>query len=129
MSECKGCNGYGFTKSMNLCVCCHGSGTDSESAYDSKEIIRSTRDLLIDLPLNEIIYNFVSKSPITIPNEDTDFYGMIKSIRSYTDHALVISVDILIRVDPPLRICSTTINRPIRNVDLMSLNPSLNRKN
>lgn len=129
MSECKGCNGYGFTKSMNLCPCCHGSGTDADNAYDSKEIMRSTRDLLIDLPLNKIIYHFVNKSPVTIPNEDTDFYGIIKSIQSCVDDALVISVDILIRVDPPLKVCSTAIDRPTKNQDFIDLDISLNATN
>jgi hypothetical protein len=115
---CKGCNGYGFLKSMSVCRCCYGSGTETVEVEEHKDLSEKVKDITSTLSITEMFNKMLLQEPMLIEDEDMDYYGIINLIEvdrsdSIKGSSIIISVDILIRVspEPELKLCSVRIKR------------------
>ena len=114
---CKGCNGYGFLKSMNVCRCCYGSGTETIEE-EHKDLSEKVKDIISSLSVLDLFNKMMLQEPMLIEDEDMDYYGIVSLIEadrsdSIKGSSIVIGVDILIRVspEPELKLCSVRIKR------------------
>jgi len=124
---CKACNGYGFLKSMSVCRCCYGSGTDTVTAEDNKDLSEKVKEIIENLTLSELMSKLLFSEAILIADEDMDYHAVVRAIETETCEGpdpcqiLNIKVDILVRLEPPeLRLCSVSVKRAFKMKDMVS---------
>lgn len=123
---CRACNGYGFLKSMSVCRCCYGSGTDSATADDNKDLSEKVKDIIENLTLSELVSRLLFSEAMLIADEDMDYHAVIRSLETETceggDPCQIVNVkiDVLVRLEPPeLKLCSVMVKRVYKMKDMV----------
>lgn len=126
-NNCMACDGYGFLKNMSICLLCFGSGKKEEDYMDVTSSYKNLKDrvcdLLDELSLKDVIENMLIEKPITIKDEDMDYEAVIRSLAYSRDEVrktkvVDIGIDVLIRLDPELKLTSFLFKRVVVDEEL-----------